>query len=219
MQMESIDAVIPWRDALGSPSAKRSWIVTMGLIVFAAVSFSSFVQWVEGRPGAVLEDPVLPYLPRADLTWFTFAMVYAVSIAAVARALKRPLLLLRILQVYAGMLLIRIVAMYLLPLDPPTDAIPLADPVAAMLFASESAPTRDLFFSGHTATACVALFTAKDPRWVVAFAVATIVIAAAVLVQRVHYTVDVFGAPFFVWAVCSVLNRRAVAASSGIQLG
>ncbi|MEQ9504059.1 MAG: phosphatase PAP2-related protein [Deltaproteobacteria bacterium] len=209
MHVESIDAVMSWREALAAPAAKRRWAVTALLIVFAAVSFSTFVQWVEGRPGAVLEDPVLPYLPRADLTWFTFAMVYAITIAAVLRALKRPLLLMRILQVYAGMLLIRIVAMYLLPLDPPADAIPLADPVAAILFASESAPTRDLFFSGHTATACVVLFTTKDRRWIVVFALAALVIATAVLVQRVHYTIDVFGAPFFVWAVCSVLNAAA----------
>lgn len=208
MSAGSVDAVTSWREALGSTAAKRRWIVTLLLVAFAGTAFSLFVQWVEGRPGAVLDDPILDHLPRADLTWFTFAMVYAVTVAALARAVRRPALLLRILQVYAGMLLVRIVAMYLLPLDPPADAIPLADPVAALLFASESAPTRDLFFSGHTATACVVLFTTSDRRWAAAFALATVVIAVAVLVQRVHYTVDVFCAPFFVWAVCSVSSHR-----------
>lgn len=204
----SIDPdVMGWREALSAPGAKARWIGTVLLIAFAGVSFSVFVQWVEQRPGAVLEDPVLALLPRADLTWFTFGMVYAVTIAGLARTLRRPPLLLRILQVYAGMLLVRTVAMYLLPLDPPPDSILLADPVAAAVFASESAPTRDLFFSGHTATACVAAFTATDRRWMWAFVAAAIVIALAVLVQRVHYTIDVFCAPLFVWAVCRVVAR------------
>lgn len=197
-------AVETWKDALRSAEMQRRLVVTVLLVVSAGVGFSLFVQWVERRPGAVFEDPVLALLPRADLTWLIFGLIYAIVAAALIRAGRRPRALARLLQVYAGMLFARTVVMYLLPLDPPPDAIALADPIVAALFSSASAPTRDLFFSGHTATACVAAFTAGDRRWALAFASAAVVVAIAVLVQRVHYTIDVVCAPVFVAVVVRV---------------
>jgi hypothetical protein len=60
--------------------------------------------------------------------------------------------------------------------------------------------TRDLFFSGHTATLFVLSLAMPTARLRgVGFAV-TAFIAAGVLAQHAHYTVDVVAAPFFAYA-------------------
>lgn len=204
-----------WRGAWTEPGFKARIVATVVFTAVAAVSFSTFVQFVQTRPGAVLDDPVLPLLPRVDVTWLTFSIIYGSVIVALVSLAGHPHRMLVLIQTYAGMLLVRLVAMYLIPLDPPPDMIALADPVARVIFAAEEAPTRDLFFSGHTASLVTLVLTARTPRLRALFVVATAAVATCVLVQRVHYTIDVLAAPFFVYPVyvlaCEVRNRTCSA--------
>jgi membrane-associated phospholipid phosphatase len=98
--------------------------------------------------------------------------------------------------------------MYLMPLDPPSTMITLHDPFVE-LYGSGLVLTRDLFFSGHTATLfliALALPTARQRAFGLAV---TTLVGVGVLFQHAHYSADVLAAPFFSYA-CYRLAARLV---------
>ena len=68
---------------------------------------------------------------------------------------------------------------------------------------------RDLFFSGHTATTFLAFVATRRQHaaWKALFFGLFAATAAMVLVQKTHYTIDVFAAPFFVYTINSVVRE------------
>jgi membrane-associated phospholipid phosphatase len=91
------------------------------------------------------------------------------------------------------------VAMYVTALDPPTDMIALSDPLIETV-ATGKLLTRDLFFSGHTSTVFLMFLIARDARFKPVLLLCAFGVAAGVLLQHVHYTVDVIVAPLFAFA-------------------
>jgi hypothetical protein len=145
--------------------------------------------------------------------------MYAAVIAAVASLLRSPSRLLFGLRVYAAVLLMRLVAIYLTELDDPLTAIPLQDPVARLVFQVETIPTKDLFFSGHTATMFALYLLATTARLKRVLLGATVAIGSCVLLQHVHYAFDVFAAPFFAYGAHGLTARiSGERSSSPVQL-
>ena len=95
--------------------------------------------------------------------------------------------------------IVRIITISLIPLDPPAGLITLTDPLTG-IFYGESLITKDLFFSGHTATlTLIFLCLEKRSDKLLGF-LAIIVVAVLLLVQHIHYTMDILAAPVFVYA-------------------
>lgn len=176
---------------------------TAALLGAALAAFSRFVSRVESRPGAVLPDPLLALFAPRDLTWLTFTLVYAGLAVALISLLGRPARLLLGLQAYAVMVLLRIGAMWLVPLDPPPRMIPLGDPFVR-LFGPGEVLTRDLFFSGHTASLFLFFLVAPTRTLRALFFACTVAVGVAVLAQHVHYAIDVYAAPAFAFAAYSL---------------
>jgi len=170
----------------------------VALVAVLAV-MARFLTWVELRPGVVLPDPVLALVPPRDVTWLTFGLVYLGIVTTVVVLLPYPRRLVAGAQAYAVMVLFRMVVMSVVPLEAPPGMIPLRDPLVQIVGTGEVL-TKDLFFSGHTAT--LALLTLLAPSRALRrfFLVGTAMVAACVLWQHVHYTVDVLVAPFFAFA-------------------
>ena len=158
-----------------------------------------FLSWVERRPGVVLADPVLALFPPRDVTWLTFGLVYIGLLTTFVLLLPHPRRLVLGAQAYALMVLFRMAVMAVTPLEAPPDTIPLRDPLVQILGTGEVL-TRDLFFSGHTATLALLTFLAPSRASRRFFMVCTLLVAICVLWQHVHYTVDVLVAPFVAYA-------------------
>jgi hypothetical protein len=205
MRGESPVARVPlvriWRSHWQSPAFRRESIGSLALLLSIAWLYSRMGAWIEARAGTVLDDPILRHLPAFDLTWFTFSVMYAAVATAVVALLGTPQRLLFGVRVYAGVMLMRLIAMYLTELDDPLTAIPLQDPVARWIFQIKTIPTKDLFFSGHTATMFTLYLLAGTAPLRRVFLAATVVIGLCVLLQHVHYAFDVFAAPFFAYGV------------------
>ncbi|HET6413265.1 MAG TPA: phosphatase PAP2-related protein [Anaeromyxobacter sp.] len=169
------------------------------LVVVLAV-FTRFVAWVEARPGAVLPDPILARLEPRDLTWITFSLIYAGLALGVISLVRHPRALAAGVRSYAVMVLFRMVMLAVMPLDPPAGMIPLQDPFVEHLGTHGQVLTRDLFFSGHTATMCIVTLSVRHPRLRWVLLACTIGVASCVVWQAVHYTVDVLAAPAFAYA-------------------
>jgi membrane-associated phospholipid phosphatase len=111
------------------------------------------------------------------------------------------------------MALLRIAAMYLMPLEPPPGIIELRDPFVEF-FGGGRTLTRDLFFSGHTSTMFLLFLVMPGRRLRIAYACFTVIVGLCVVLQHVHYTVDVFAAPFFAYGaymiVLGICKRRGI---------
>ncbi|MFC1641392.1 phosphatase PAP2-related protein [Myxococcota bacterium] len=196
-----------WQSHWQSPTFRVELPVSLGTLLGVGWLYSRVGAWIEARSGTVLDDPILRHLPALDLTWFTFSVMYVAVISALVSLLHHPYRLLFGLRVYAGVMLMRLVAMYLTELDDPLTAIPLQDPVTRLIFQVRTIPTKDLFFSGHTATMFTLYLMATNALQRHAFLAGTVVIGVCVLLQHVHYAFDVFAAPFFAFGVYHLVGR------------
>jgi hypothetical protein len=96
-------------------------------------------------------------------------------------------------------------------LNPPAGLVDLHDPLAEIFIYGENmAITKDLFFSGHTATmvfVCFFLPTAKERRIAIALSV---VLVCLLLLQHVHYSLDIAAAPLFTLAAIWIVKKAGV---------
>ena len=195
-------AAITWKDAWQWPRFRLLLGGVLALLLLLAALLPRFFAWVQARPGYLLPDPLLAYLPARDVSGDAFAVIYLGIGLGVITLLPRPLRLLRTLCAYWMLHLFRCLTLLLVPLEPPTGLVILHDPLVERFFYAAPSPiTKDLLFSGHTAT--LLLLTLAVPagwrRWTLG--IATILIGSLVLVQHAHYTYDVLAAvPFTILA-------------------
>jgi len=180
--------------------------VTVLLLVGVVSALAKFLKMIELRPGVILNDPVLAMFKPVDLTWLTFALIYGGLFLAIGILLSHPRRLMIAFQAYTLMVIIRMIAMSLTPLDPPPTMIALVDPTVSY-FGTGVNLSRDLFFSGHTSTMLLLALTAPSVRWRTVFGMATAAVAGCVLAQHAHYTIDVFAAVFFAYGAYALVLR------------
>ncbi len=201
-----------WRSVWRERSLRWEYLLTLIALAATLLALTRFLEHVESRPGVTLPDPLLALVTPRDVTWLTFSLIYAGLLAAIVLLARQPDVLLLGLQTYVAMVLFRIGAMYLLPLDPPPGMIPLRDPFVEY-FGTGRLLTRDLFFSGHTATLFLLALVLPGSWTRKVYVVLTAGVALCVLVQHVHYSVDIFVAPFVTYvsyrlALCLHTERR-----------
>ncbi len=174
-------------------------MISVILLVAILNAFTRFLEWVELRDGAVLADPLLAMITPRDFTWVTFGIIYAGLVLAIVYLAKRPERLLLAVQAYILMLVVRTFMMYLAPLNPSPGLIVLQDPLVE--FAGDgNAPTKDLFFSGHTSTMFLLSLVISHGWMKRVYLLFTILVAVCVVWQHVHYVIDVLVAPFVAYA-------------------
>ncbi len=188
-----------WKEFLKSRNNKIELVVTLILLAVILTSLANFLNFVEARQGVVLPDPILALFNPINLTWLIFALIYISLFVAIATLIKNPRQLMFAIQLYTLMVAVRIFSMYVLPLNPPVNMIMLKDPLVEF-FGTGQTLTKDLFFSGHTATLFILFLISEKKVYKTIFLISTIVVAIAVLLQHVHYTIDVLAAVFFTYA-------------------
>ena len=191
-----------WKEAFRKRKFRVEFVITFLLLIFILRMLASFLNFVEARNGVTLSDPLLNLFEPVNLTWLTFGLIYVSLFTALYFFIKKPDLLLTALQSYILLIVFRIIAMYLLPLNPPNEMMKLSDPFVEF-FGTGQLLTKDLFFSGHTATLFLLFLLAEKKLLKSFFLTSTILVAMSVLFQHVHYSIDVFAAPFF--AYCSFI--------------
>jgi hypothetical protein len=175
------------------------WVITLVALAFVASTLPSFFRFIEARPGSVPPDPVIAHLAPMDLSVPVFVVLYGAILWAVLSIAGKPSVLLRALQAYLVLLLLRMISMFTFTLEPPADLIDLVDPVTQLFYPDDRPFRKDLFFSGNTATLALLAFAVPGPRIRAVLWIATFLVGAAVILQHVHWTVDVLAAPFFAW--------------------
>lgn len=206
-----------WREAWRSVPFKRLFIGVLSVALLISASMPWYFQALQARGGSTPWEPLLAHLPAVDVSLFLFAVLYGSVLVALWDLAPRPVRLLRGLLAYTLVLCLRPVTMWLFTFEPPADLVPLMDPLTAVFYPGGEPFAKDLFFSGHTAsiTVLACAVVGRTVRW--GLVVATVLVAALVLLQHVHWTVDVLVAPvaaIAAWRIAGAVVRRVLGATS-----
>jgi hypothetical protein len=194
-----------WQSFFSNKRNRNEFILTVVLLAILMISFSQFLQFIEKRNGVSLPDPILNAFSPLNLTWLTFTLIYLSIVLFLFSLRKDPYKIIIALQAYGLMVIFRTIAMYLVPLEAPKTILLLNDPFV-QLFGKGEILTKDLFFSGHTATLFLLFLLTKNKILKVIFLVSTVTVGIAVLLQHVHYSIDVFVAPFVAYGAFGIIT-------------
>jgi hypothetical protein len=191
----------------------------IGLLSLSAVLafLPVFFQHIEKRNGYNLNDIVLNWLHPIDVSIPIFTVIWSMVIFFVVRSCQNPMIFLTYIYSFLILCLIRIFSITLVALNPPHGLIPLVDPISNSFY-GKSFITKDLFFSGHTATQWLFFLCFRRKIDKTIALLCTIAIGFLVLVQHVHYTIDVLAAPVF-GTICFFVSKKIVNSAPGKSNG
>lgn len=178
-------------------ASATAWVITLAMALGLMLFLPTFFRFIDGREGTMPYEPLLGHLPAVDVTIPLFVVLYSALLVLVVLAIRSPALVLRTIQAALILLLLRMGMMALFPLLPPPGLITLHDPLTQLFYPTAEPFEKDLFFSGHTANMFLFALAVPSRSWRLLLLGATAFVAAAVLLQHVHWTVDVVAAPFF----------------------
>lgn len=213
-RMQLIDRTVikkTWKHAIEESAFKKRLYIGLFIWVALLFAFPIFFDYIETRNGMVLNDFIINFLPAYDVSVITFLIIWSMFLLFLYRAIYDPKLLLLFLWGFIFLSLSRFLTIYFLPLNPPEQLIALRDPITNIFYGkNHSFITKDLFYSGHTSTQFLMFLCFKkksDKRLALA---STMIVGLLVLIQHVHYSIDVFLAPLFTYVVY-LISKRVVA--------
>jgi PAP2 superfamily C-terminal len=189
-----------WSIAFANKIFKQKFLIAFIVLIVVLIFLPHFFQHIEKRNGIVLDDFILQRLKPRDVSVVIFFIIWAVTILMMTRALRNPNIFIVLLTSFTLLTISRIISIYLFALNAPIDLIILKDPLSNFFYGTTFI-TKDLFYSGHTATMFLMFLCLKKKidKWI-AF-VASFFVGILVLVQHVHYSIDVLVAPFFTYII------------------
>ena len=171
-----------------------------GFIALCVISgfLNQFFQAIEVRDGIDVNDILLSILPAKDCSEAIFILIWSCVALATIRFLNNPMLFIVFLWSYVVLCLTRIITITLVPLNAPPGLIPLRDPLSNYFYGHVFI-TKDLFYSGHTATLFLIFLCLEKKNDKLIVLLSTGIVGLLLLVQHVHYSMDVLAAPFFAY--------------------
>ncbi|MEO7313093.1 MAG: phosphatase PAP2-related protein [Chitinophagaceae bacterium] len=194
-----------WKADFSNRRFKVVFFVGLVLLIGSLALLPFFYPHIEGRDGYRLNDWVLNWLPPADMSVPIFSIVWGAGILGVYRALLRPVILMRFFYAYIIFVITRSTCLVFVPLDPPLGIVELRDPLTNIFYGG-AFMTHDLFYSGHTAAVVIICLLLEKKIDKLVLSVAACILAVLLLVQHVHYTIDVLAAVVFAFICCKAGN-------------
>jgi hypothetical protein len=180
-----------WQHAWTFRSFRIQSLITLAVVISFSVIFNRFFDFVESRRGTLLSDYILEILPSHNVSWIVFFFLYSGIFFGVYYHLIHPKTILIAFQTYVLVTLLRICTITIWPLEPPVGYVPLREPFVQLFTSGGKIISKDLFFSGHMST-ILSLFFSSHRKFIRTFLLfCSFMIGIMVLVQHVHYTIDV----------------------------
>lgn len=185
-----------WKVAWQQTSFRKRMITGLFILSVILLFFPLFFEIIEKRKGIQLNDWVLDLLPSYDLSIPIFAIIWLMTVFILVRFAQSPSLFIIFLWSYIFLCLSRIITISIVPLAPPYGLIELKDPLTNIFYGGNF-NSKDLFYSGHTATQFLIFLCLQKRRDKLLALVSTILVGLMVLLQHIHYFIDVISAPLF----------------------
>lgn len=196
-----------WQNAWNYSAFRKSLISSIALLVVMVILTGYFFDCIQYRKqGVVLNDWVLRMLPAIDVSVFIIFLMSSVVLLYILRSALNPNMVITFIMAFVLLLATRIITISVTRLIAPPELIVLKDPMGSLLYPTKFI-TQDLFYSGHTASLFLFYLcsTKKIDKYYILLA--TISVGILLLIQHVHYTVDVLFAPLFAFG-CFWLSKR-----------
>lgn len=184
----------PYDKALWADTAFIARFLKAFSIALAAVIVNYYaVRYATAHAGPALDDIFFDILPFVDVSHIHGVLAMYVSYGMLLFALLRTRAVVFFLSTVATLVFVRSFFVILTHLGIPADATPVVS------FYTQGG---DLFFSGHTALpflAALVFWHLRPARYLLLGM--TVLMGAEVLLGRLHYSIDVFAAPFIAYGV------------------
>jgi len=202
---------IRWNYALHNRQFRTKVIIASILLLSVLLIFPSFFAFIEKREGVVLNDWLLPYIPAQNFSILIFIIMWSVFILVIVRSIQQPTFFLTVLFSVLLLQLLRIVTIYFVVLNPPEGLIALKDPLTSLAYGGKGIfITKDLFFSGHTSNLFMVYLCLQKKKDKLFVLLSTILVAILVLVQHIHYSIDVIGAFIFTYFLVRGVKKMTI---------
>jgi hypothetical protein len=198
-----------WLDAWNHKAFRMNFILGIVLLAAAMILTSFFFNYIQdNKNGVVLNDWVLQRLPSIDVSVVIVTLMGSAAILFALRGIANPNILITFLFAMILQLITRMITISITGFFPPPGLVVLRDPMGSMLYQYRFI-TRDLFYSGHTAMLCLLYFCSfkRGDKYYILFAAMSV--AFLLLIQHVHYTVDVLCAPLFAFG-CFWISKKII---------
>src|SRR4051812_16118326 len=90
MKEEDLYLTARWRTAGQIPWFKRKLIIGLVLALLALAALPFFFQFIQQRPGHILNDPLLDWLPAHDVSVPLFTVIWSVVLLFIIRSFQSP---------------------------------------------------------------------------------------------------------------------------------
>lgn len=188
----------------------KHFTVTFLILMFVVFLFNRFLLWNEYREGLHYQDPLFHYFDARDYSIAIVLMLYSSVGFFLFYNIKSPLLLSKFVWSYIFILIMRMVVLFFLPLYCDPNAIKLEDPVLNNIIYPNNYVERDLFFSGHAAMVFSFYLCFTNVAIKRFYLIGTIAVSTLLVLQKVHFTIDVLAAPLFsflsIWMADKVMK-------------
>ncbi len=187
-----------WKETWNTPHKKQQIVIGTVIMLIVVFIMPHFFNLIEQRKGIVLNDWLLAIIAPRNVSIVIFALIWAMILLIIVRAIRDPSIYITYCWAYAFVCIARLTSISFVPLDPPLGLIRLTDPLTGVFYGNSNI-TKDLFFSGHTATLTLIFLCLKSRNDRIIAFTATVAVAFLLLVQHIHYTIDVLTAPIFAY--------------------
>ena len=196
---------LTWAVAWQNKIYKKKLVVGLVLVTITLSLYPFFFDYIEKIDGVVLNDFFLQKIPSKNVSIPIFTIIWGMAVLTLYRVFTNPTIALIITWSFLLLIISRVVSINLWHLNPPPNLIPLVDPISNSFYGGKFI-TKDLFYSGHTATQFIMFLCLQKRIDKLVTLISTILIGILVLVQHVHYTIDVVTAPFFAYLCFKLAN-------------
>jgi hypothetical protein len=197
-----------WGEAWKESSFRLSFLLAMLAFSVFPWKAATYFQWIQQREGIILNDFILEFIPPKNVSYPIFSIIYCTVIYLIVRLLATPKTFVWFAWAFNLETIFRFVTIYLVALNPPVGIVDLHDPVATLFIYGENMLiTKDLFFSGHTATMVFACYFLPLKKEKITAIILTVILVVLLLIQHVHYTIDIIMAPLFTLLAIRIIKK------------
>lgn len=199
-----------WREFFSKKSNMLEMAITLAFFYIISYMFKINLVWLESIKGVQLNDLFINLIPAQDVSVYVFVVLYWVVFYTYILLLAYPKLLKFTFQFYIICLTIRLLMIYFVNLEPPINLVFLEDPILNATTYSGYKITKDLFFSGHAVSILVCYFVMPNHFIKKIILVLSFVLFIFLLMQHIHYTIDIAGAYIVVLLIYKVFYVKKI---------
>lgn len=190
--------------------ANRNSILTSSGFFIAALIIQKIADnYVLKIKGTAVDDLILDNLPTVDIDFFIIQGALIVTFLGLYLLIYKPKYFCFGLKAFSLFIIIRAFLISLTHLGASPNQLVLdINSFGFGLYNVLYNTTNDFFFSGHTGMPfLMALVFWPEKFWRYVFIAASIVMGSSVLLAHMHYSIDVFAAPFITYSIFALTKQ------------